>query len=650
MEVAHRRLGDRTAAVESFDRLSERFEQSGDWRAQARVLEAVLRFDDPHPVRHARLGAARRRLRLWGPSAEAYQRAALAEPTEPSHHYWLAVALHNLGDWQGAASALGSAIELDDTAAPYHYQLGLAHEHLGSPELVVDARTGLRRGPSADWAGAERCYRAAAERDPSDHRHWLRLGIARRHLGDLTGAADALSRATELRPDDAGIWFRQARIVEAAAAARGAYRPEEHDQLTDILQRTLELDPGHLPARQRLVRVNIRAQRWKRASEAAWFPPPTSTSDPCSSLRSYLESPSSPPTPPGDLERALARPAEELAAIPSEWWFPLHWRLLTEGRVSLAYRAKAHMAEQLVREAVALDACDPARLREVARALAHLDRVDDAIDHLRRSVGTCDDVDEARAVAKLIADLRLTQGDVGPYAGLLDEHEIDSDAEARFRELIHGRTVAVVGPAESPLDHGEEIDGFDVVIRTKYTSTTAGTDAGVRYAGSRTDLSYYALTSIGLLRAGIYEALEDGRLELAVFRTAAYEPSAGRRTHAQIRFIPSEFKGLLRASQFAIQRIVYDVLRYGPKAIKVFNINFFLSPTAYRPGYLLDEHVFESQGLVQPLAAFGHDFLSDFVFTQEMARHRLIETDADVAQLLTLSPEQYLRALDRTEG
>ena len=220
-------------------------------------------------------------------------------------------------------------------------------------------------------------------------------------------------------------------------------------------------------------------------------------------------------------------------------------------------------------------------------------------------------------------------------------------SEAAFDELIRGRRVAIVGPGQSDLESGAEIDDHDVVIRTKFVSNQL--DDHATMAGTRTDVSYYALGSAQFLRADITEALEAGALQMAVFRTATYAADPPHLVRpGDVRYVPSEFTAGLRASQFAVQRIFYDLLRYRPASIKVFNIDFFLSPDSYRPGYLAEyANEAEQQGFVKVLGAFGHDFLADFRFTRSMHQYGFLDVDANIERILDLEPDEYLRALDR---
>ncbi len=283
---------------------------------------------------------------------------------------------------------------------------------------------------------------------------------------------------------------------------------------------------------------------------------------------------------------------------------------------------------------------------EHARSLTFLGRNDLALDELTPSLLSNMSDRIRRTFSRQAADVSLLLGDPGPHVELLPT-DLDPHvraAEAAFDELVRGRRIAIVGPGQSDLGSGAEIDDHDVVIRTKFVSDQL--DDHVAMAGSRTDVSYYALGSAQFMRADIIEAIETGGLKMAVFRSATYTPDPPYLVRpGDIRYVPSEFTAGLRASQFAIQRIFYDLLRYGPASIKVFNIDFFLSLDSYRPGYLAEyANRAEQQGFIKVLGAFGHDFLADFRFTRAMHRFGLLDVDANVERILELEPDEYLRA------
>jgi tetratricopeptide (TPR) repeat protein len=627
-------LGRRDSALASLRRASEVLTSdpllSQDAALITRIGRLHLRLDDVNGAR------------------DAFAVAVEAEPGDPGAHYRYGLLLASIEDWAGAIEAFERALSLDARDARVHYRLGIARQKLLGHAPTIGTVVGLVADASREWDTIEACYRSAVELDPGTAEYHYRLGQARLRKGDRDGAVAALEEAIALDGSRPTWHYFHGRAIAEIGNQRGAHRPEELEAASRAYGRAVELDPSHGPARVQLTRIQIRRANWRRASLAAWHPERDvvgglSRADEVE-LRSVLESPRDDAA----YERVgeiLARPTEQLRAVPVEWWFPLHWRLISCKRFHLAYRAKDIMAERLLETHG--DATRPGDGIEVVRALTYLGREGEALDRLR--VFSRDWRSEAlqSLIRKLTADVRLALGDPADHIEFRRLHESAgcSLAEQRFKEMVQGREVAIVGPADADLPQGAEIDQFDTVIRTKFIPD--GLAGHAETAGTRTDLSYYAIGSTSLLGEQIGRALRDGHLQMVVFRTPKYENGTRHiEFPGDLRYMPSEYRVSLRASQFAIQRIIYDVIRYEPARIKLFNMNFFAAANPYRTGYNLDPtQSFEAHGLQRPLEAFAHDFRSDFVLTKRWQGAGLVETDPVAADVLRLSTSEYLEVL-----
>lgn len=621
------------------------YQRAGRWRESSDAFERGVALDGLSVSWLNRLGATRRSMEDWAGTAALYRRA-LGWQDDARFHFWVGFALSKLDEWPAAVAEYEAAIFRSRGRPDWHFRLGLAHERTGSPMTAVHPRLGLVRTQECNLPAAASAYRRSIELEPADARVWMRLGDTQERLGHLTEARDAFAEAVRLRPNDPQALHRYGRAIAAIGSQRGVFSHNEYDQLERTWGKVLELGPRHSGARQQLIRSSTRAARWPVASRTAWFPEPPVVPAWADALRSPIELE---PTPErlDALADVLARPDDDLMVVPLEWWFVAHWRLLEAGRFTSAFRAKELMAKRVIADGAADPITEPSRFLEVARALNFLEQHDAALDHL--AIGSHVEVPLATrwAAEKLAADIRLVLGDVEPYRAFLglNERAVDRTTEVAFRKLIEGKRIAVVGPAQSETDQRDEIDGYDVVIRTKYVHSTFGDDTT---AGTRTDISYYALGNARFLSHEIHDALAAGHLQMAVFRTATYDPEVRFLHHpGDLRYPPSEYQGGFRSGQFAIQRIFYDVLRYNPASVKVFNINFFLAANPYRDGYLAEyTKTYAERGLLQALNAFGHDYRSDFVFTQRLHTAGLVEADPAVRALLDLSAGQYLAGLD----
>jgi tetratricopeptide (TPR) repeat protein len=662
LSVAHRHLGNwldvadacsRGIAIEPngsrFFNLAIAYQHLEKWEESSTAFERAVALHGWSRSWVTQLGAIRVAGEDWVGAAALY-RLAIDSVDDPRYLFWLGSSLEKLEDWSGAVAAYEMAVEADDSNANWFLRLGYAYEHSGPNSIRNLPHIGLVEGTGHNLDRAAAAYERAIFLDPDRAACWSRLANAREMAGDFQGAVAAFSAAVTLAPDKAQHKYRLGRAVSFIANQRGVYKIKEHDEVERLYSEVLLMAPGHSSARQQLVRSSIKAGRWAVASESAWYPTPTHGSSKIFEvLRSYLESVETPESV-EDLHAVLNGTDYSLGTVPEEWWFPLHWRLLSEGHFTLGYRAKTMMAKRIAASRVKDPDTNPGRYLEKARAMNFLGRVDEALEHLDTTKHLTTLESTRQAMEKMAADIAMSHGDMDDYLALNEAQSslIGSDAEAQFREITHGRSIAIVGPADTNAEHGELIDSADVVVRTKFVSDSMdGFEVNV---GSRTDLSYYALGSANFLKSDIVDALSRGELKMAVFRTETFDHSIPfLHRPGDVRYSPSEYQGSFRSAQFAIQRIIYDLLRYGPSSITVFNIDFFVAPDNYRPGYLADyTKDFSDAGMTQILSAFGHDFLADFVFTQRMHKLGFIQVDDEVAKLLAMTPVAYLQALDRT--
>jgi tetratricopeptide (TPR) repeat protein len=633
--------------------LARALESARDFPAAANSYEhAVAR--DPRRSWLLRLGRARVRVGTESAACSAVaclEEAVERDPDNGMAFYWLARARVIAGDAAGAMEALQSALHREHARSAWPFEVATAFEEHGTPRIVNDAVLGLVRAVSPDWQRVAQCYRLALELDPEKGRYHYRYGLAQGELGELENGVRSLTLATELGPPNAHWHYR----LGMAMLRLGGQRPLLEDErlaAADAFVRALQIDPSHDRARRQLVNARIGAGDWGDASRTAW-PPETRGLCKGTALEAVLRFIEiGDPRP--HVERVLEAVGEfdagTISLAPRPFWVTLHCRLLSLGQFSAAYDVKSLLAAAAV---AAVDESGASRAIELerARALAYLARTEEAIRGLDAAARDAQSLRQVQTCQKVAGDLALSQGDIDRYLSLSEFNKGANEAvtERRFRELVEGRSVAIVGPAATDAEHGEEIDAFDVVVRTTHLSG-ADDDASRRAArGVRTDIAYYASTTSGIFGAEIRGALERGALSMAIFRPSTRTPHLSYLVRpGDLRFVPSEFKGGFMAGPMGILRIVYDLLRYRPARVKVFNIDFFLSPKEYGSDHELQARVDERWRELGVVAAraLAHDYLSDFRFTRTLHQANLIETTSEVAALLKMSPEQYLSAMD----
>lgn len=210
-----------------------------------------------------------------------------------------------------------------------------------------------------------------------------------------------------------------------------------------------------------------------------------------------------------------------------------------------------------------------------------------------------------------------------------DSESIKSEDD--FRELIAGKSVAVVGPAASDEQQGAEIEAFDVVVRPGYWGSDRLPPPSV--AGSRTDISYYnAPVGLRITRAEYASILAD--LKYSVFRRSEHVVPG-----LSARAVLSPDAVFFAGFSNQIPRIVFDLLSFRPSSLKVFCSNFYLSTRRYHESYVADDSGFLK-------GAATHDLCSQVNFVRNLCVNELVDFDQGGSRVLRMSNQEYLRAME----
>lgn len=511
----------------------------------------------------------------------------------------------------------------------------------GSGGITYDPVLGLVPDAEANAGVARSMLESGTIRYPTSVDVRLELSRLCVVQGDVAAARAALSQALAIDAEHAEAHYLLARTYAAEADLAGGFTADGFRLHSRHAETALELDPSHTSARYHLVRVAIRAGDWSTVRSAITFSSDVAGEPATSTLEIFDETPD---------RRALARvsavvrppTAPVLLEAPQDWWFAVHWRLLHLGRHRAAFDAKRIAAEQQCSRSGSLAEFGVNGFASVIRSLIFLERHDEARARCVAARATTRSHHHRHVLDVLSSDIEFSLGRP-PMSSRRPEPLGDGDldaAEARFRELIAGRRVAVVGPAPLTVDRRSEIEEFDVVVRTKALPGDRPWSAPC--------VSYYATTSSRLLVSSIDQVLGNGDVDLAVFRPNAWPViDRGQLVGARVRLTRTEYSLGLGASSFAIQRILHDVLRYRPSGVKVFNADLFVSDHPYDPAYRNDRtSSYEDAGLLPNLDGYGHDLLADFRLTRNLVSQGTIEVPPEIAAILDLAPSEYLDRLD----
>jgi hypothetical protein len=154
-----------------------------------------------------------------------------------------------------------------------------------------------------------------------------------------------------------------------------------------------------------------------------------------------------------------------------------------------------------------------------------------------------------------------------------------------FLKLIQNNNIAVVGSGNSNFEVGFEIDNYDIVVRTNYTNKLKLNPITM---GSKTDVTYF---NSATAKFNMEEILKLDDNIWKVFKNKNdYNLDLKYKKIKNSKYIDHHLKYLefLGSSFNAIPNIVFDIIRYNPKKIKIFNSNFFYTGHDYNQSYFIN--------------------------------------------------------------
>lgn len=262
---------------------------------------------------------------------------------------------------------------------------------------------------------------------------------------------------------------------------------------------------------------------------------------------------------------------------------------------------------------------------------AHLDigQAEGALETFRRLA----DLDEAhRAVPYLRRYLHAMGVDAGK--GRRSRLDPPTGTDDAFGMLIRERRVAVVGPAASEQDQGPAIDAHDIVVRLNLISRAKLPDP--RHGGARTDVTYLGRTAT---RRSTTESTPNDFSEVTFVCAKIDPPGAQPYGTATLRLFGDSMKGLRRvlfagSSPNLAPGTLFDLLRFEPARITVFNTNFYLADNLYYDGYT-------GTGFARPGSFFGaaasHELFDQIHLVRNVAAGATVAVDEGCRAAISLT-------------
>ena len=322
----------------------------------------------------------------------------------------------------------------------------------------------------------------------------------------------------------------------------------------------------------------------------------------------------------GLLARLSGRP--ELSAY---FWLYLHARLFRENFAAAALLAKQIAAEHVL--AAAEDA-PPQSLEELHIAVAaacYAGRFATGHEILDRFTVEQETDDNRAAVLSVGVDLLLSEGRVDEARQLSAEGGEVGDAT--FRDMLRGKSCAIVGPAVNGLGSGAEIDGHDLVARTNVTDG-ALLESNRAMSGARTDIVFYSAAYIRTRTRNILDYLAAHPPKLIVLRGPSTRKQFAKRLPGQpSRLCTSQERLDFVGHGFALRHILHDLVLHADQPVSVYNADFYLGELPHYPGYF-------DEGINLSVEYARHDLFDAFMFMKRLFEGGHIRCDAVLQAIL----------------
>ena len=221
-----------------------------------------------------------------------------------------------------------------------------------------------------------------------------------------------------------------------------------------------------------------------------------------------------------------------------------------------------------------------------------------------------------------------------------------SAEEKEFAKYIENKTIAIVGPVDSKLKLGSEIDSHDVVIRFNYKGIDQSICEGT---GANTNVSLYIseiLIKDRMLREKIFEM---NKLDWLIYDKANKKESVCFvgfiKKMRSVYYSADAFANpYVKGTPSAIQRTLLDLLRFKVGKIKIYNSNLFLN-NKYDNNYKSRASLGADH-----LNFIWHDPVSNFIFLKRLKKFDIIDTDEVLSKILEQSADEYIDALEVRYG
>lgn len=547
------------------------------------------------------------------------------------------------GAYEAALTMRQRAVELDSENPLRWVALSQSLRRGAGESVIHDTVAGLATGPGSDVAAASDALEKAESLDPGNAFVLHERGRLELIHGDWKQGVDWMERALQIQPKfrwwfDLGAAYRKPHI-------------NDQDRSLDAYEQALTLNPRHVASYRGVIIMGCRGpQDWPRLwQNAVRFESARRRRRRARlALMDELAVLFSQAPEPADVDRSIETlEAAHARGLRLSWNTTalIGYRLQFLGRLREGFTLRRGLAERTLAWLGTASADNSRHRQKVLAALIYLGRFDDAqqlIDPLPWIPGT---QVERHRLEKMAADLHLVRGKLDSLVqyGKDRAAELPLPGEERMRNLVSGKRVAIVGPADTGDRLGAEIDDYDIVVRPRFMEEIDPESA--QRLGSRTDIAYFNGRDFAEAQQMLGNAAESGALKLVVGR-ALTSQALESELPEWLRFYRHDYSLGYHGQLLGIGRIAYDVLQFEPAEVSVFNMDFYTGQRAFGSGY----RDAKDQGLgpysIVNEILLVHDLVSEHRMAKAMAATGTFNAKGVAGEVLALDEDEYLNKLE----
>lgn len=548
-------------------------------------------------------------------------------------------------DIERAIALRRRAVQLQPKTA--HRYVALANTLLAvqEPGIVRDHVLGLTHGTLCPYLDeALEHLRTARRFAPSNTGLLHRLGTLLFEQGEVEDGLAYLEAAVAKRPT--GNWLRQ--------LGDSYRRPHvaQFEKALNAYERAHRLDQNDSKALSGIVNIGVRATLdWPRIWRSARQAERTRKTSP------YKEKQLKPL-----MDRLFTDQADDETAVEvidrvrdaadrNKWLHPQVMQLLASrvqfmGHLGAGFEFYQMLARRKAERLGAEPVTELGTLKQLMQTLSYVGDNEQAAQLADPQFWSTTDRHTRRQLAKLHADAQLMTGDLQPYLDFSAEARRSAPlpGETEMEDLIRGKRVAIVGPADTGDRLGELIDSYDVIVRTNYNPEFVS--ANTTTMGSRTDIAYYGGKDLGERLSEIQGIVDTTDLKMVVGRAFSFDAHRGHDL-PWLRFYRNEFPLYFHGLPLGVQRMSYDLLQFEPSEVALFNTDFYTGQ--FTAGYRQDKDTVFGPGSMLNDLLVQHDLLFDFKFMRALQATGIVKGQGKAGHVLGRTPQQYITTLE-SEG